>query len=84
MGICDEGQPIKLVFDCISYGKNEINTGDELKLKSALNKLSKIINVPTSDMIQVLYNYELLDINRTVKELGLPNGAVITVKFRTE
>ena len=84
MGICDEGQPIKLVFDCISYGKNEINTGDELKLKSALNKLSKIINVPTSDMIQVLYNYELLDINRTVKELGLPNGAVITVKFRNE
>ena len=84
VGICYQGEKTKLVFDCVSYGKIEIKIGDLLKLKNAINRLSRIINVPISKMNEFLYNYEHLDTNRTIKELELKDGAVILVKFKSE
>ena len=84
VGICYQGEQTLLVFDCVSYGKNKIYIGDLLKLKNAINRLSRIINVPISKMNEFLYNYEPLDTNRTIKELGLKDGANILVKFKSE
>ncbi len=78
----DIGNPIMLVFDCISLGTHEIQTGDEVKLKNVLKRLSKIINTPVSKIANVLYNYSPLDKNQKIKDLGLPSGAVIQVKFQ--
>lgn len=52
----DIGNPIVLVFDCISLGTHEIQTGDEVKLKNVLKRLSKIINTPVSKIANALYN----------------------------
>ena len=78
----DEGNPIVLVFDCISLGTHEIQTGDEVKLKDVLKRLSKIINTPVSKIDKVLYNYSPLDKNQKIKDLGIPSGGVLQVKFK--
>ena len=83
MGICEEeGNPIVLVFDAVQKGKHEINTLDGIRLKKILNILSKRIDTPVSDITNILYNYNTLDLNRTASQLGLPSGAVILVKFK--
>ena len=78
----EEGNPIVLVFDCISLGTHEIQTGDEVKWKKVLKRLSKIINTPASKIANALYNYSPLDKNQKIKDLGLPSGAVIQIKFQ--
>ena len=78
----EEGNPIVLVFDCISLGTHEIQTGDEVKLKKVLKRLSKIINTRASKIANALYNYSPLDKNQKIKDLGLPSGAVIQIKFQ--
>ena len=84
MGICgDEGKPILLVFDCMSYGTHEIVTKDGVKLKQPLEELSRRIRVRQSRIGDVLYKYEPLNKHRKIRELNLPTGAVITVKIAT-
>ena len=84
MGVCayNEGNPITLVFDCISFGTHEIETKDLVRLKRVLKELSKIIKIPTSKIKNVLYQYQILDKRRTIKEMGLPSGAVLMVKLK--
>ena len=84
MGLCayNEGNPITLVFDCISFGTHEIETKDLVRLKRVLKELSKIIKIPTSKIKNVLYQYQILDKRRTIKEMGLPSGAVLMVKLK--
>ena len=84
MGNCgDEGKPILLVFDCMSFGTHEIVAKDGEKLKKPLEELSRRIRLPQSKIGGVLYNYELLNRNRKIRELNLPTGAVLTVKIST-
>ncbi len=78
----DEGNPIVLVFDCIALGTHEIQTGDEVKLKKVLKRLSKIINTPVTKISSALYNYSPLDKNQKIKDLGVPSGGVIQIKFQ--
>ena len=52
MGNCgrDDGKPILLVFDCLSYGTHEITTMDGLKLKKPLlNKFRILSSYSDSD-----------------------------------
>ena len=78
----DHGNPIMLVFDCISLGKHEIQTYDGYKLKTVLKTLSKRINTPVSKIASVNYNYSPLNNNSTISQLGLNSGAVLQVKFK--
>ena len=82
--ICYDGEPILLVFDGISLGKHEINTMDGLKIKTVLQRLSKRIDVPVSQIGNVKYNYEVLDKNRTIKELNIPNGGVLSFELKKD
>ena len=84
MGNCgcgSDGKPILLIFDCISFGTHEIYTMDGLKLKKAVEELSKRIRVPLSKITEVLYKYDPLNISKKIKDLNLPSGAVLSVKF---
>ena len=82
MGNTDSGNPIVLVFDCVSLGTHEIQTTDGLKLKDVLKRLSKRINTSVSKIGDVKYNYSPLDKNRTISELGLKSGSVMLVNFK--
>ena len=77
----DQGNPIQLVFDCVSLGTHEINTYDGVKLKNVLKTLSKRINTPVKQIGDVSYNYSALNKNCTLSELGLKSGAVLSVKL---
>ena len=83
MGNCgdNEGKPIVLVFDCISYGKHEINCMDGLTLKKVLGELSRRIRLPQSKIVDVQYRYESLNKAKKIRELNLPNWAVLLVKL---
>ena len=80
----EEGDPITLVFDCISLGKHEINTMDGVKLKDPLKVLCKRINTPYSKIGDVSYNYTPLNKDEIIKNLGLKHGNVLAVKFKEE
>ncbi len=82
MGNSDNGNPILLVFDCISLGTHEIQTTDGVKLKNVLKRLSKRVNTPISKIGDVKYNYSPLNKNAKIYELGLKSGAVIQVNFK--
>ena len=77
----ESGTPIMLVFDCISLGTHEIQTTDGTKLKKVVERLSKRINTPMSQIKNVQYNYSPLPLNSKISELGLKSGAVLQVKF---
>ena len=38
------------------------------------------ITIP--EINQVLYNYNSLNINKTVRECGIPNGGVVLIKLK--
>ena len=86
MGLsCANGRkkpPVLLVFDCVEKGTHEINTSSKKTLKSVLETLSKRINTPSSEIKDVQYSYESLDKKKTIGELNLRRGAVISVKFK--
>ena len=83
MGNCgsDEGKPILLVFDCISFGTHEIKTMDGLKLKNVVDELAKRINVPSRYIGDILYKYDTLDKYKKIRDLNIPYGAILIVKF---
>ena len=80
----EDGEPITLVFDCVSLGTHEIKTYDGVRLKNVLRQLSKRINVSVSQIDQVLYLYTVLDKNRKIREFGIPSGGVLSIKFKKD
>ena len=80
----ESGEPIILVFDCLSLGTHEIKTYDEVRIKDVLKQLSKRINMNVSQIENVYYQYTPLDKNKKIKLYGIPSGGVIDVKFKKD
>ena len=40
------------------------------------------MGIRIADINQVLYGYNSLNINNTIKELGIPNGGVISIQLK--
>ena len=66
-----------LVFGCFII--DIINVIRYIRLKTKLKKMG--ITIP--EINQVSYQYISLDINKTVRELGIPNGGVISIKLKS-
>ena len=83
MGICDTDKGVQIVlnFNCITLGNHEIITTDGTKLKDSINQLAVKLNVRPYYIGKVYYNGKVLDKNKKIRELGLPNGAIISVTF---
>ena len=83
MGNCggDEGRPIFLIFNCNPYGTHEISTMDGLKLKQVLEELCRRIRKSTSNIKDVVYKDKSLNKYTKIRDLNLPNEAVLTVKM---
>lgn len=80
----EDGEPIIIVFDCVSLGTHEIKTYDGVRIKNALRLLSKRINVNVSQIDEVSYMYTVLDKNRKIREYNIPSGGVLNVKFKKD
>ena len=78
----EDSEPIILIFDCISYGRQEIKTTKTLKLSQVKRELASRLGIPPEDIKEIKYMYEPLDQNRKIKELGLLSGCVLLVKFK--
>ena len=84
MGACNEerGQKQWVTYDCVGKGKEDVWTYDESELRVSLEKAIKKMGIRIADINQVLYGYNSLNINNTIKELGIRNGGVISIQLK--
>ena len=82
--ICVQGEKIKIAYDCVGKGKMEILTFDKVKLESSLKKYISEKKINMGDIKEVCYNYDPIDYKKSAKELGITQGAVITLKLKSD
>ena len=85
MGICNEerGEKLWVVYECTGKGKEEVWTYKLAELRESLKKAIKKMGISMKEINQVTYSFTDLNINNTVKELGIPNGGVVTIKLKS-
>jgi hypothetical protein len=83
--ICNEdrGRQQWITYECVGKGKEDVWTYEELQLRDSLEKAIKKMGITIPEINQVSYQYISLDINKTVRELGIPNGGVISIKLKS-
>ena len=79
----DYGNPIYLVFECVGYGNQQIQTYDKIKLRDSLNKAAKRMGIALSQINGIQYRYSSLSLNSTAMDNNIPNGGVITIKLKS-
>ena len=81
--ICEQGEKIKIAYDCVGKGIMEISTFDEVKLESSLKKYITEKDIKICEINEVCYNYDPIDYKKSAKELGIPDRAIITLKLKS-
>ena len=86
MGNCEscageDGNPVVLTFDCISLGTHEIKVLDSYKLKGAADELARRLGIPSNRIADIYYNQNKLDKYSRIRDLNIPPGAPLIVKF---
>ena len=85
MGIgCGKGNKIKINYDCIGKGKLEISTFQGSALDRSLNIYVREKYINKGDINAVCYNYDPIDTKKSAKQLGIPEGAVLTIKLKSD
>ena len=85
MGCFEEpGNKQWITYECVGKGKVDVWTYDEKMLRSSLEEAIKKMGIKIADINEVLYNYTVLNINNTVKELAIPNGGVVLIKLKQQ
>ena len=77
------GMRIFIKFDCIGKGTEEICTRITSKLRESLKKATEKMGISFKEINEVSYCYNPLNINKTIEELGIKNGAVISIKLKS-
>ena len=80
----DYGEPILLVYECIGFGKEEVPTYNKLNLKDSLKKAAKRLRIPLSNINEVTYNYNAVNVNSSALDNNIPNGGVLTIKLKSQ
>ena len=84
MGCYEEiGNKQWLTYECVGKGKEDVWTYDSKMLRDSLEEAIKKMGIKLSEINQVTYQYTLLSINNTVRELNIPNGGVIAIKLKS-
>ena len=85
MGInCYNGQKKIITYDCIGKGRINFVVYEDEKLRESLVKYIKDNGITMNEVNEVSYSFSPLDINKTIEELGIPNGAVLTIKLKSK
>ena len=80
----DEGEKIWLTFDCVGYSKEDIVAGKKQKLRVPLKKATEKMGITFSEINEVKYAYNPVDIDYTIEELNIINGGIITIKLKSK
>ena len=82
MGCCDPGARLWIAFECFGRPTVDITTRENDELRKPFTKAIRLMGLQMIQINYVFYGYNILDINRTIRELGIPNGGVITIKLK--
>ena len=75
---------IIITYDCVGKGRINYVVNEEEKLRKSLEKYIEGNGITINEINEVSYNYSPLDINKTIEELEIPNGAVIAIKLKSK
>ena len=77
------GKKLYIKYDCVGKGTEEILTRETAKLRESLEKATKRLGITFKEINEVSYSFEPINIEKTIKELGIPNGGVISIKLKS-
>jgi len=85
MGVgCVTEDKIKINYDCIGKGIMEISTFQGSALDRSLNIYIREKDINRCDINEVCYNYDPVNTKKSAKQLGIPEGAVLTIKLKSD
>ena len=70
-------------YECTGKGKEGFLTYENEKLRVSLEKAMKKMNITMKEINNVTYCYNELNINKTVEELCIPNGGLVTIHLKS-
>ena len=82
--ICPPEEKIKINYDCIGKGIMEISTFKGSALDRSLNIYIREKDINRCDINEVCYNYDPVNTKKSAKQLGIPEGAVLTIKLKSD
>ena len=82
--ICPPGEKIRISYDCIGKGIMEISTFEGSALDRSLNIYIREKDINRCDINEVCYNYDPVNTKKSAKQLGIPEGAVLTIKLKSD
>ena len=85
IGGCFEarGKKIDIYFDCVGKSQEKITVGIKAKLRLPLEKATEIWGITFSEINEVQYGYNPVNINKTIEELNIINNGTVMVKLKS-
>ena len=85
MGVlCYQGNKQTIIYDCTGKGQDSILVSENEKLSRSLEKYMKKNDITMKEINELSYNFNQIDKGKTIKELGIPDGAVVTIKLKSK
>ena len=79
----DKGRKLWLAYECVGKGKEDVWTFENSPLRESLKIATKKMEITFSQINEVTYRFEPLNINNTIQQLNIPEGGVITIKLKS-
>ena len=74
----------KIIYDCIGKGQECYIVSENEKLSKSLEKYMEKNEIVMKEINELSYNYQPIDKNKAIKELGIPDGGVIAIKLKSK
>jgi len=79
----ERGRKINIYFDCIGKSQEKITVGIKAKLRLPLEKATEIWGITFSEINEVQYGYNPVNINKTIEELNIINNGTVMIKLKS-
>ena len=85
IGGCFEarGKKIDIYFDCVGKSQEKIRIGNKAKLRVPLKEATKKWEITLSEINEVQYGYNPININKTIEELNIINNGTVMIKLKS-
>ena len=74
----------KIIYDCVGKAQESYIVSENEQLSKSLEKYMKKNEIVMKEINELSYNYEPIDKKKIIKELGIPDGGVVTIKLKSK
>ena len=79
----ERGRKINIYFDCIGKSQEKIHIGNKAKLRVPLEQVIDKWGITISEINEVQYGYNPVDINKTIEDLNIINNGTVMIKLKS-